>query len=147
MFHRRRLGIDFGEMTKRSHLIDLPDEILLLLFKELPMLEVLCIFTDVYEWLNRIAHDSLYFHHLDLTGLSADSPRCHRPFSAAEEVQLRLCETVHPLIHDQVHRIIVKSDSMKAILAAANYPQLYSLSIENFKVELLHHCFTGLSFR
>ena len=134
-------------MTKYSHLFDLPDEIFLLILKELPMVEVLCVFPDVHQRLNRIAHDSLYIRHLDLTGLSAVKSRCQWLSSAAEEVQLRICETTLPLIHDHVHHISVKSNTMKAILAAASYPQLYSLSLGNFQDEFLHQCFTGLSFR
>ncbi|CAF3077094.1 unnamed protein product, partial [Rotaria sp. Silwood2] len=54
------------------------------------------------------------------------------------QVISRICSNILPQIHSQVHKLTVEEYSMKQILLAANYPQLYSLSLFNFQEVTLH---------
>lgn len=113
------------------HLLDLPDEIFLMIFKELKMLDVLYFIADVHQRLNRIAHDSLYILQLDLTALTTIQSRCTK-YVTDEQVLSHLCQNILPRLHEQIHRITLEPYLMTDILAAVNYPQLYSLSLRNF---------------
>ncbi|UJR13284.1 hypothetical protein I4U23_000303 [Adineta vaga] len=54
------------------------------------------------------------------------------------KVLSKICSNILPRIHDQVHKLTVEQYSMKRILRAANYPQLYSLSLINFEKNVLY---------
>ena len=132
------------EMSNRGHLLELPDEILLLIFKQLPMLDVLSFLAHVHPRLHGLAHDFLYVRRLDLTGVSTIRSRCIDLCPTADEVLSRLVANTLPRLHEQVHQMTVESDSIKQIIAAGTYPQLYSLSLRHFKEEFLGHCLTGI---
>ncbi|CAF1406868.1 unnamed protein product, partial [Rotaria sp. Silwood1] len=53
-----------------------------------------------------------------------------------------ICSNILPQIHLQVHKLTVEEHSMKQMLYAANYPQLYSLSLVNFHEITLHRYLT-----
>ena len=137
-------GISVEDMSTGGHLLDLPDEILLLIFKELPMVDVLSFLADVHPRLHGLAHDFLYIRRLDLTGLSTIKSRCSDLCPTADEVLSRLVAKTLPRLHSQVHQLTVESDSIKEIIAAATYPQLYSMSLRHFEEEFLLHCLTGI---
>ena len=136
--------INVREMSNRSHLLDLPDEILLLIFKELTMVDLLSFLVDAHPRLNGLVHDFLHTRHLDLTGVSTIESRCTDLCPTADEVLSRLVTQTLPRLHSQVHHMTVESDSIKEIIAAATYPQLYSMSLRHFKEEFLRHCLTGI---
>ena len=131
-------------MNSQLNLLALPDETLLMILNELPMVDVLYSLADVNRRLNRLAHDSLYIRHLDLTGLATIHSRWNPLFPTDQYVASRMCEKILPRIHDQVHQLTVEPYAMNAILATVNYPQLYSLSLRDFHDEVLHHCLTGM---
>jgi hypothetical protein len=131
-------------MSSQLNVIDLLDETLLMILNELPMIDVLYSLADVNQRLNRVAQDSLYICHLDLTGLATIHSRCNQLFPTDQHVVSRICEKILPRIHDQVHQLTVEPYAMKDILAAVNYPQLYSLSLRDFHDEVVHHCLTGM---
>jgi F-box-like len=131
-------------MNNQLNLLALPDETLLKILKELPMVDVLYSLADVNRRLNRIAHDSLYIHHLDLTDLATINARWNQLFPTHQQVVSRICEKILPRIHDHVQQLTVEPYSMKEILATVNYPQLCSLSLRSFDDEVLHHCLTGM---
>ena len=130
-------------MINQLNLLNMPDEILLMILTELNMVDVLYSLADVNRRLNRVAHDSLYIRHLDLRGLTTISARWNQLFPTDQHVVSRICEKILPRIHEQVHQLTVEPYSMKDILAAVNYPQLYSLSLRSFEDEALHQCLTG----
>ena len=130
-------------MNNPLNLLALPDETLLMIFKELPMVDVLYSLADVNRRLNRVAHDSLYIRHLDLTDLVNIHSQWYQLFPTDQRVMSRMCKKILPRIHDQVHQLTVEPHSMKDVLAAVNYPQLYSLSLRNFQDNVLHLCLTG----
>ena len=131
-------------MHAQHSLLDLPDEILLMVFKALQMVDVLYCLAEVNQRLNRIAHDFLYTRQLDLTGLSTLKYRCNHISLTAAPVLSHFSQKTLPRIHDQVHRMAIEPYLMRDMIGAANYPQLYSLSLRNFQDEFLYRCLTGM---
>lgn len=126
-----------GKMSTSGHLLDLSNEILLLIFEKLTMV-------DVHPRLNGLVHDFLYIRHLDLTGLSTIKSRSSDLCPTAEEVLSHLVAKTLPCFHSQVYQVTVESDSIKEIIAPGPYPQLYSISLRHFKEIILRHYLAGL---
>lgn len=126
------------------HLLDLPDEILLIIFQKLNKIDVLSSFVNVNQRFRRLVLDSLYIRDLDMT--SNTMLNSHKTSSIVTQILSRICSNTIPKIHDQVHKLIVEEYSMKQILRAANYPQLYSLSLLNFQEKTLHQYLTGIEY-
>jgi hypothetical protein len=53
-------------------LIDLPDEVLLLILKNLDNIEVLYLFIDLNKRFNKLVHDSIFTNHLTMTRCSSN---------------------------------------------------------------------------
>ncbi|CAF3467883.1 unnamed protein product [Rotaria sp. Silwood2] len=60
-----------------------------------------------------------------------------RTFSIDNNVLSKICEKILPRIHRQLNELIVEQNSLKHILLTVNYPQLDSLSLVNFRKEIL----------
>ncbi len=67
-----------------------------------------------------------------------------RIFSTDKRVLKRICNKILPRIHQQVEELIVEQYSMKRILHAVNYPQLYSMSLINCRAKILLKYLTGI---
>lgn len=130
-------------MSKERTLLDLPDEILLMIFKELDTIDVLYLIANVNQRLNSIAHDYLLTRELDLTSLSTIKDRC-KEYLTDEQVSSHLRENILSRIHHKIHRLTIEPSSMKDIIAVVNYPQLSCLTLRNFQEENLHQYFTGM---
>ncbi|CAF3052962.1 unnamed protein product [Rotaria sp. Silwood2] len=102
------------------------------------MVDVLYSFVDVNPRFNRLALDSLYIRDLDMTNITNINSLYDQTSSVDVQVLSRICKKVLCQIHDQVHKLTVEEYSMKQILRAANYPQLYSLSLLNFEEKILY---------
>jgi len=129
-------------MSNNSHLniLDLPNEILLIIFNELNMVDVLYSFVDINVRFNRLILDPLYIRHLDLTINSSSNG-----ISSIDNLVLdRICKTILPQIHHQVNKLTVESHSMECVLLSLDYPQLYSLSLVGFQEETFFQHFTGI---
>ncbi|CAF1220065.1 unnamed protein product [Rotaria sordida] len=105
------------------------------------MIDVLSSVVDVNRRFRRLVLDSIYIRDLDMT--STIGINSLKTSSIDTQVISRICSNILPQIHSQVHKLTVEEDSMKQILHAANYPQLYSLSLVNFHEITLHEYLTG----
>ena len=92
---------------QQLNLLDLPDEILLMIFKELNTVDVLYFVANVNQRLNYITHDYLFVRQLDLTGLSTIKDRCNEHL-ADEQVLSHLCQNILGRIHYQMHRLTLE---------------------------------------
>ncbi|CAF4505026.1 unnamed protein product, partial [Rotaria sp. Silwood2] len=93
---------------------------------------------DVNERFNRLVFDPLYIRNLDLTMKSS----FYRISSIDNQMLDSICEKILPLIHHQVTKLACESQSIERILTV-DYPQLYSLSLTNFKEKTFVQYFTG----
>jgi len=128
------------------NILDLPDEILFIIFKKLNTIDVFYSFGDVNRRFNRLALDFLYIRHLDMTTFRSIKSEYDRISSIDAQILSEICVKLVPRIHHQVHKLTVQQDSIQQILQAANYPQLYSLSLVNFQQEILYQYLKGIVF-
>jgi hypothetical protein len=128
------------------NILDLPDEILFIIFKKLNTIDVFYSFGDVNRRFNRLALDFLYIRHLDMTTFRSIKSEYDRISSIDAQILSEICVKLVPRIHHQVHKLTVQQDSIQQILHGGNYPQLYSLSLINFEQEILYQYLKGIVF-
>jgi hypothetical protein len=131
--------------SNNKNILDLPDEILLIIFNKLNLIDVLYSLVDVNSRFDRLAFNPLYIDDLDMTTIMINNNSIHnQTFSIDNQVLSRICQKILPRIDHQIHKLTVEECSMKPILLAANYPQLYSLSLINFHEKILYQYLTGI---
>ena len=118
---------------------DLPDEILLLIFKKLSSTDVLYSFIDVNMRFDKLVHDSTITNHVSMTKLDSDNLVC----SLNNEVLDRFCSRILPKIHHAITWLDVEFSSMKHVLLCTNYPNLYGLTIHNIEADAVSDLFNG----
>jgi len=132
-----------SRMTRYS-ILDLPNEILLIIFNKLNTIDIFYSIIDVNERFYRLILNSPNVQDLQMT-TTMNVDTCYEQTSPIDTKLLsRICKNILPEIHHQVYKLTIDQSSMKAILHAANYPQLYSLSIIDIQEELLHDYLTSI---
>ncbi|CAF1037544.1 unnamed protein product [Adineta steineri] len=129
-------------MKNYLNILDIPDEILFLIFQRLNAVEVFTSLEDVNQRFHRLAFDPLLIRDLNMTTITNINSFYDQNFSIDSNVLSRICKNILPQIHSQVHKLTVEQDSMKEILHAGTYPQLYSLSLINFEEEIIYQYLT-----
>jgi hypothetical protein len=124
------------------NILDLPDEILLIIFNKLNTIDVFYSLVDVNERFDRLVLNSLHIRNLDTTNMVIKS-YYDRTFSIDNNVLSKISEKILPRIHHQLKELIVEQNSVKHIFLNGNYPQLDSLSLVNFEKEILFQHLTG----
>ena len=130
--------------NNHSNIFDLPNEILFIIINKLNFGDVIYSLVDVNERFLQLVFDPLYIQELDITLMTMKS-FYQRTFSLHEQVVSNICENILPKIHDQVKQLAIEQHSIERILTH-NYSQLYSLSLVNFKEEILFQYLTGRFF-
>ena len=135
------------KMSNNKHLniLDLPNEILLIIFKKLKMVDVLYSFVNVTQRFDQLILDPLYIHSLDMTSMKMKS-YYDRIYSIDNQLLDKICKNILPQIYHQVNELIVEQHSMEHVIHAINYPQLYSLSLVDFQEEILLNYLIGKLF-
>jgi hypothetical protein len=128
------------------NLLELPDEILFIILKKLNIIDVIYSLVDVRRRFEGLIVDPHYTRNLDLTDIMTVSSMCNQISSIDTQVLERTCQKILPQIHHQVHQLTVEQYSMKQVLLAGNYPQLYSLSLINFEEKTLYQYLKGMIF-
>ncbi|CAF4484127.1 unnamed protein product, partial [Rotaria sp. Silwood2] len=117
---------------------DLPDEILITIFKKLANIEVLYSLVSVNKRLNKIAHDFVFTNNLALLWSTSDG----FVYSLHDPILDRFCLHILPKIHQKIKWLELESQSMERILLATNYPNLYGISLYNMQAETAIGLFT-----
>ncbi|CAF1417150.1 unnamed protein product [Rotaria sordida] len=125
------------------NILDLPDEILFIIFKKLNTIDVFHSLVGVNQQFDRLALDPLNVHDLDMTDIMTINSLYDKIPSIDTETLSKICSKILPRIHHQVHKLTVEQYSMKDILRAANYSELYSLSLINFQAKILYQYLKG----
>ena len=129
-------------MNKCLNILDLPDEILLIIFNKMNIVNVLNSLVDVNQRFDRLVLDPLTIRNLDMTIRSFKS-FFDQTFSIDDKTLSRICDKILYRISDQINKLTVEQYSIQRVLHAANYPQLYSLSLINFEGKILNQYLTG----
>ncbi|CAF3366342.1 unnamed protein product [Rotaria socialis] len=119
-------------------LIDLPDEVLLLILKNLDNIEVLYLFIDLNKRFNKLLHDSIFTNHLTMTGCSFNGS-----FDRLDNQILdRFCSQILPSIHHNIKWLDVECSSMEDVLLCTSYPYLCGLGLHNIDKHIALRIFT-----
>jgi len=129
----------------RLNILDLPNEILFIIFNKLNMVDVLYSLVDVTQRFDQLVLNPHYIRNLDLTSTTMKS-YFDIIYSIDNQVLERICRNILPRIHHQVNELIVEQHSMERVLHTINYPQLNSLSLIDFHEEILLKYLTGKLF-
>lgn len=119
---------------------DLPDELLMFIFKQMYNVEVLYSLFGLNERFDSILQDSTLINHLNF--LKWSSQKYINRFST-DVIFDRFCSLILPAICQKIEWLGVEPSSMKQILSAANYPNLHGLSLFNMKEDTIKTLFTG----
>jgi hypothetical protein len=123
------------------NILDLPDEILLVIFNKLNGIDALYSLVDVNERFDRLVLNAVRIRTLDMTKMMIKS-YYDRTFSLDSNFLSKICKQILPQIRHQINELIVEQNSMKHVFPHT-YPQLDSLSFVNFEKEILFQYLTG----
>lgn len=121
-------------------LSDLPDEILVIIFKRVRNIEVLHSFVGVNKRLHTIVLDPIFTRNVTITAPFND--RSQLP----DEVIDRFCYVIIREIHHKIERLDVEFSTMRRILCSADYPKLAGLGVYGLALEAAKDLFDGKSF-
>ena len=122
-----------------NQLNDLPDEILVIIFKKLNNIILLYSLMGINKRLDKILHDSIFTSNLTLlTYLSYDSI-----YSLCNPMLDRFCLEILPKINNKIQWFNLEASSMKRILLSTNYPNLSGIALYNIPIERAAQLFSG----
>jgi hypothetical protein len=125
------------------HLLDLPNEILFLILKNLNNVDVLyCLLGINNQRLDIIAQEQLFTNILNFVSISQTVDN----ISIFDSILNRFCISILPKIHQNVKSLILESVSMECILRASNYPNLTELKLFNLNKAIVSRYFMGKIF-
>ena len=115
-----------------AHILDLPDEILLIILKKLNNVDVLYSLWNIRDRRLRIvAKEKTFSDILNFVSIG-------NSYSLD-----RFCYDILPGIHNNVKYLILKPNLMERILLATGYPSLTKLKLLNFKKDTVAQYFTS----
>ncbi|CAF3600524.1 unnamed protein product [Rotaria socialis] len=115
------------------HILDLPDEMLRIIFNKLNATDMLYSLVNVNQRLDRVVLDPLNVKYLDFV----TKPFYIRNLSIHAQILHKMRENILPRIKDKVKKLTVDPISMKFILGVVRYSQLYSLPLIDYKPKIL----------
>jgi hypothetical protein len=121
-------GKKLSEMKMENFCVrlnDLPEELLLIIFRKLNNVDLLYSFLGIDSQFDRILNDPLFTNNLRLVTSSPDDITC--PLSS--EIVDRFCLEILPKIDDQIQLLTVESLYMEDIFRAGDYSSLRKLCL------------------
>jgi hypothetical protein len=126
-------------------LVNLPDEILMIIFKKLNNVQVFCSLMNVNMRFNQIVRDSIFTSQITLMEQNS-STNLASPLS--DIVLDKFCLKILPQIHEKIKWLKLETSSMERVLLAANnYPNLHQLDIFIMNKNIDMHLFTSKIFQ
>jgi hypothetical protein len=123
-------------------LIDLPDELLVMIFKNLNNVQLLCSLMGINTRLDKIISDSIFTKDLTLFRYFSNENIC----PLVDTILDRFCFQILPEIHYKINMFNLESLSMERILLAADYPNLNGLGLYNIDRKTAERIFAGKIF-
>lgn len=110
------------------NLLDLPNEILLIIFKYLSTIDVFRSFVGISERLERLVTHPMSTRTVNMACLRLELlPK--RIYSLDQAALAALCRDVLPRIHHHIRQLVVDQFTIDAVFRAAHYCELRSLSV------------------
>jgi hypothetical protein len=116
---------------------DLPNEIILIIFKNLNNFDVLYAFIGLNTRFNTIINDTIFRKELTLTSFNGSLDQ----FATTKFD--RFCVEILPKINDKIKWLNVESATMERILLSTYYPNLYALGLYDLDPETAGKLFCG----
>ncbi|CAF4418142.1 unnamed protein product [Rotaria socialis] len=126
----------------RLNILDLPNEILFIIFNKLNMVDVLYSFVGINQRFDQLVFDPFYIRNLNMTFVTMKS-FYDRMYSINNHVLDKICKNVLPKMYHQINELIVEQNSMERVIHNINYPQLYSLTLLEFSKNALFNHLTS----
>ncbi|CAF3535389.1 unnamed protein product [Rotaria socialis] len=120
-------------------ILDLPDEILLTIFKKLNNIDLLYSLMGISQKLDRFACDFYFTKDVDLTTVSSNDTSNSRLNVMVD----RFCTYILPRIHNNVACLSVQASLFQRILHSSNYPNLRKLTLINLDIDTASHMFNS----
>ncbi|CAF3828173.1 unnamed protein product, partial [Rotaria sordida] len=117
---------------------DIPDEVLLIIFQKLNNIDVLYSLHGVNKQLNKIIRDPIFTTSLNFVKWSSNK---FLNKLSSNVILNRFCLQILPDISIKIKWFHLESLSIKRILRAANYPNLYGLDLYNMKEKTARRLF------
>jgi hypothetical protein len=115
------------------HLLDLPNEILIIILKKLENVDILYSFFGICnQRLDNLIEDDGFTNILNFV----------RTSTAADKLD-RFSTCILPQKHHCIKKFILNTSSMEGILLASDYPNLTSLEVFDFGEKIARRYFTG----
>lgn len=120
-------------------MMDLPDEILLIIWNKLNKIDILYSFIGVNKRFDKLVRDVVYTRSIELIKTNSTDD----DHSLPELILNQFCLSILPQIHHYIECLTLEPFSMKRILNSGNYPKLSKLTLLNFEQEFAWDYFTG----
>jgi hypothetical protein len=124
------------------NILNLPNEILLIIFNKLNKVDVLYSLVDVTQRFNQLILNPFYIRNINMTSMTMKS-YFDRTYSIDNQVLDRICNNILPRIDHQIKELIVEQYSIDRILHTLNCPQLYSLTLMDLSDQVLFNYLTS----
>ncbi|CAF1395599.1 unnamed protein product, partial [Rotaria sordida] len=118
---------------------DLPDEILIMILRNLPTYEAIYTFIGLNKRFNRLVHDSTFTNRLTLMTYKWE----HFIGALPDRMLDQFCIQILPKVHHKIQWLELESSSMNRVLLATDYPNLYGLSLYNLNTKQAKQLFSG----
>jgi hypothetical protein len=121
------------------HLLDLPDEILLIILSKISNLDVLYSLIGVNKKLDRLACDIVHIRSIDFIRTTSND-EIH---SLSDKILDRFCQNILPRIHKNIECLTLESSSISRIFHSTDYPKLFKLILPELDPEFVSLNFNG----
>ena len=129
------------------NILDLPDEILLIILKNVNVIDIVSSLVGINQRFDRLIVDPLHIRHVDMTNGMIESSLYDLVSSTDVEILSKLCQNLLPRIHHHVEQLTLVPNSIKSILHTVDYyPQLHTLSLVFFQEDVFYRYLTGMRF-
>jgi hypothetical protein len=126
------------------HLLDLPNEILLLILKKLGNIDALYSLWDINnQRLEMIVRKQIFTNILNFVSICQSTGEIS---SVSSSILDQLCISILPSIHKNIQSLVVEPVSMERIFRVGDYPNLTKLKIYNFNKGIALTYFKSKSF-
>jgi hypothetical protein len=130
--------MEYSDVT----LDNLPDEILLIIFKQMSNVEVLYSLSDVNQRLNKIVYDPVFTSHLIFSNHFSNNSITPLPTLMLD----RFFFQIFPQIHDKIQRLGLAASFIDRILLFPKFPNLSKLGLFDLEIEYAKYLFIGKIF-
>ena len=129
------------------NILDLPDEILLIILKNLNVIDLVSSLLGINQRFDRLIVDPLHIRHVDMTNGMIENSLYDLVSSTDIEILSTFCQNLLPRIHHHVEQLTLAPNSIKTILHTVDYyPQLHTLSLVYFQEDDFYRYLTGMRF-